>query len=132
MVEFELDGNIVVSSREIRMRVKTGNITRKRHKKILSEAKGMRDMRKRSVRRAKEALLKSGTNAYKDRKRKKREFRSLWNIRINAAARECGTTYSKLTSDLKKAEIIIDRKILAKLASDYPVVFKKVVESAKK
>lgn len=114
------------------MRVKTGNVTRKRHKKLLSEAKGMRDMRSKSVRRAKEATLKAGANAYKDRRRKKRDFRSLWNIRINAAARECGTTYSKLINALKKNKIEIDRKILAELATKKPDAFKKITDEASK
>jgi large subunit ribosomal protein L20 len=110
------------------MRVKTGITGKRKHKKLLAKTKGMRDMRKRSVKRAKEATLKAGINAYKDRKRKKRDFRSLWNIRINAAARENGTTYSRLMFGLKKANITIDRKILAKLASDYPKVFAKITK----
>lgn len=114
------------------MRAKTGSTTRKRHKKILSETKGMRDMRGKSVRRSKEALLKAGSNAYKDRRRKKRDFRGLWNIRINAAARENGLTYAKLIDGLKKKEIVIDRKILAQLAVEKPEVFKKVVEAVRK
>lgn len=114
------------------MRVKTGNVTRKRHKKLLSETKGMRDMRSKSVRRAKEATLKSGSNAYRDRRKKKRDFRNLWNIRINAAARENGTTYSRLIAGLKKNKIELDRKILALFATEQPKVFKKIVEEAKK
>lgn len=114
------------------MRVKTGTTTKARHKKLLKETKGMRDMRSKSVRRAKEASLKAGSNAYKDRKRKKRDFRTLWNVRINAGARENGTTYSRLISGLKKNKIIIDRKILAKLAAEQPKAFKKVVDEAGK
>lgn len=116
----------------LNMRAKTTNTTRKRHKKVLSEAKGMRDMRSKSYRRAKEATLKSGANAYKDRKRKKRDFRSLWNIRINAGSRENGLSYSKLIDLLKKNKIDLDRKILANLASEKPNVFKKIVEEVKK
>ncbi len=114
------------------MRAKTGKTTRKRHKKILSETKGMRDMRRRSVRRGKEALLKAGSSAYRDRRRKKRDFRSLWNIRINAAARQNGLTYAKLIDGLKKKEIVLDRKILAQLAVEKPEVFKKIVEAVRK
>lgn len=114
------------------MRVKTGTVTKKRHKKILAETKGMRDMRKRSIRRAKEAILKAGSNSYKDRRRKKRDFRNLWSIRISAAAKINGTSYSKLIGALKKENILIDRKILAKIASEYPKAFEKIVESTKK
>lgn len=114
------------------MRVKSGKVTRKRHKKILKETKGMRDMRKRSVRRAKEALLKSGSNAYKDRKRKKREFRRLWQIRINAAARQNGISYSRFIAALKKNNIELDRKILAKIAADHEGVFAEIVRKVSK
>jgi large subunit ribosomal protein L20 len=114
------------------MRVKTGNVTRKRHKKILATTKGMRDMRSKSIKRAKEASLKAGANAYKDRRRKKRDFRGLWNIRIGAAAKLNGTSYSKLIGDLKKENILLDRKVLAKLASDYPNVFTKIIKGLKK
>ncbi len=113
------------------MRVKSGTVTNRRHKKVLDATKGMRDMRGRSIRRAKEALSKAGTNAYIGRKLKKRDFRSLWNIRIGAAAKEHGTSYSKLIGDLKKKKIDLDRKILAKMAADYPKVFKKIVDEAK-
>lgn len=114
------------------MRVKTGNTTKKRHKKILAKTKGMRDMRKRSIKRAKEAVLKAGSNAYKDRKRKKREFRGLWTIRISAAAKEAGTSYSRLICALKKENIVLDRKILSKIASEHPSIFKKILEKIKK
>ena len=113
------------------MRVKTGITGKKKHKKLLAKTKGMRDMRSRSVKRAKEATLKAGVNAYKGRKGKKRDFRALWNIRINAAARSNETTYSKLISGLKKENIILDRKILAKLASDYPKIFSKITKEIK-
>lgn len=114
------------------MRVKNGVVTRKKHKKVLSATKGMRDMRSRSVKRAKEALLKAGANAYRDRKKKKASFRALWLLRISAAARSIGTTYSRLMSALKKEKIEIDRKILAKLAAEKPLVFKKIVNKVLK
>lgn len=114
------------------MRVKGGQVTRRRHKKVLKAVKGMRDMRKRSVKRAKEALLKSGSNAYKDRRRKKRDFRSLWNIRINAAARQSGLSYSRFISALKTKNIELDRKVLAEIASERPETFEKIVEEVSK
>lgn len=114
------------------MRVKGGIVTKRRHKKVLDATKGMRDMRSRSIKRAKEALLKAGSNAYKDRRRKKRDFRSLWNIRINAAARENGFSYSKLIALLKSKNVELDRKVLAEIASEKPEVFAKVVEEVKK
>lgn len=113
------------------MRVKSGTVTRSKHKKVLAATKGMRDMRSRSVRRAKEALLKSGSNAYIGRKLKKRDFRSLWNTRIGAAAKENGTSYSRFIGSLKAKKIELDRKVLAQLASEYPKVFKKIVEETK-
>jgi large subunit ribosomal protein L20 len=113
------------------MRVKSGTVTKSKHKKVLSATKGMRDMRGRSVRRAKEALLKSGANAYSGRKEKKRDFRALWNIRISAAAKENGTSYSKLIGALKSKEIALDRKILANFAAEHPKVFKKIVDEVK-
>ncbi len=114
------------------MRVKTGTTTKKRHKKLLAKTKGMRDMRKRSVRRANEAVLKSGSNAYIGRKNKKRDFRNLWNIRINAAARENGMSYSRFINALKVKKIILDRKVLAELASEHGEVFAKIVKEVKK
>lgn len=114
------------------MRAKTTNTTKNRHKKVLKEAKGMRSPRSNSYKRAKEATMKAGSNAYKDRKRKKRDFRSLWNIRINAGARENGVSYSKLIDLFKKANVELDRKVLAVLASEKPEVFQKVVEEVKK
>lgn len=114
------------------MRVKGGTTTRKRHKKVLARAKGMRDMRKRSVRKAKEAILKSGANAYRDRRRKKRDFRSLWNIRIGAASRANGISYSKFIAALKSKKIELDRKVLSEIAAEHPEVFEKIVEKATK
>lgn len=113
------------------MRIKSGTVTKRKHKKILASTKGMRDMRSRSVRRAKEALLKSGSNAYVGRKLKKRDFRSLWNIRISAAAKENGTSYSKLIGALKAKKIELDRKVLAQVATEHPKVFKKIIDETK-
>jgi len=113
------------------MRVKSGTVTKGKHKKVLTATKGMRDMRSKSVRRAKEALLKSGANAYAGRKGKKRDFRSLWNIRISAAAKENGTSYSKFIGALKVKGIALDRKVLASLAADRPKVFKKIIDEVK-
>lgn len=113
------------------MRVKSGTVTKRKHKKVLAATKGMRDMRSRSVRRAKEALLKSGSNAYIGRKEKKADFRALWNVRIGAAAKELGLSYSKLIGGLKKKKIDLDRKVLASLAAEKPKVFKKIVDEVK-
>lgn len=113
------------------MRVKSGTVTKSKHKKVLTATKGMRDMRSKSVRRAKEALLKSGANAYAGRKGKKRDFRSLWNIRISAAAKENGTSYSKFIGALRVKGIALDRKVLASLAAERPKVFKKIIDEVK-
>lgn len=113
------------------MRVKGGVVTKRKHKKVLSATKGMRDMRSRSVKRAKEAILKAGSNAYKDRKKKKGDFRSLWNIRIGAAAKENGLSYSKFMGLLKQKGILLDRKVLAEIAAEHPTVFEKIVEKVK-
>lgn len=114
------------------MRIKGGTITRKKHKKLLAATKGMRDMRSRSVRRAKEAVLKSGANAYRDRRRKKRDFRSLWNIRINAASRINGLSYSKFIATLKSNKVELDRKVLAEIAVEKPEVFAQIVKKVEK
>ena len=97
-------------------RVKRGVTARARHKKVLEQAKGFRGRRKNVFRVAKQAVMKAGQYAYRDRRVKKREFRALWIIRINAAARELGMTYSTLINGLKKSSVEIDRKILADLA----------------
>jgi large subunit ribosomal protein L20 len=113
------------------MRIKGGTVTRRKHKKLLAATKGMRDMRKRSVRRAKEAILKSGANSYRDRRRKKRDARALWNIRINAAARISGLSYSKFIAALKAKKIELDRKVLAEIAAEKPEVFEKIASKVK-
>ena len=111
-------------------RVKTAIITRKKHKKILKRAKGYYGAKHYRFRMAKQAVMKSGMYAYVGRKDKKSNFRKLWIARINAAARMNGTTYSKLIAGLKKANITINRKMLAELAVTDPKAFSKVVENA--
>ncbi|RKX62908.1 MAG: 50S ribosomal protein L20 [Thermodesulfobacteriota bacterium] len=112
-------------------RAKGGFKTRRRHKKIIKMAKGYWGQRKNVFRRAKETVEKALVYAYRDRKQKKRDFRKLWQIRINAAARLNGLNYSKFIGGLKKAGIELDRKILANLAISEPEVFSKLVEVAK-
>lgn len=97
-------------------RVKRGVIVRKRHKKVLKAARGYYGARSRTFKSAKQAVMKAAQYAYRDRKQKKRQFRSLWIVRINAGARECGLSYSRLIAGLKKANIEVDRKMLAELA----------------
>ena len=113
------------------MRVKTGIVRRRRHKKILKLARGFYSGRRKHFRKAKEQLERSLVYAYRDRKQKKREFRKLWIIRINAAARLNDISYSRLMHGLKLANIDLDRKILADMAMNEPESFAKVVEAAK-
>ena len=108
-------------------RVKRGVIANRRRKRLLKHTKGFMWTRKSKYRQAKEALLHAWTFQFADRKKKKRTMRNLWTIKINAAARENGTTYSKLINKLLKANIALDRKILADLAEHDPEVFKKIV-----
>lgn len=112
-------------------RVKRGNVARKRRKKILKLAKGFRGSHSRLFRTANQQVMKALRNAYRDRRKRKRDFRRLWITRINAAAREQGISYSQLTGQLKKANILLNRKMLAQLAVLDPVAFAKVVELAK-
>ena len=112
-------------------RVKRGVTARARHKKILPLAKGYRGRRKNVYRIAKQAVMKAGQYAYRDRRQKKRQFRQLWIARINAAARENGLPYSKFMNGLKKALIEIDRKVLADLAVFDKPAFALIVEKAK-
>ncbi|MCZ6914329.1 MAG: 50S ribosomal protein L20 [Rickettsia endosymbiont of Ixodes persulcatus] len=112
-------------------RVKRGVTARARHKKILKDAKGYRGARSRIIRAAKQAVTKAGQYAYRDRKQKKRDFRALWIVRINAATRAHGLTYSRFIAGLAKAEIAVDRKILADLAVTDKVTFAQLVEKAK-
>ena len=113
-------------------RVKTARITRKKHKKVLKRAKGYYGAKHYRFRMAKQAVMKSGMYAYVGRKDKKSNFRKLWIARINAAARMNGLTYSKLIAGLKKANVVINRKMLAEMAITDPEAFKKVAELAKK
>ena len=112
-------------------RVKRGVTARARHKKIIALAKGYRGRRKNVFRVAKEAVMRAGQYAYRDRRTKKRVFRNLWIARINAASRSLGVTYSKLVAGLKKASIEIDRKVLADMAVNDPAAFGSIVEKAK-
>ena len=112
-------------------RVKRGVTARKRHKKVLKAAKGYYGARSRTFRTAKQAVIKAGQYAYRDRRQKKRQFRSLWIVRINAAAREHGLSYSRLIDGLTKAEVEVDRKMLADLAVNEKAAFGKLVETAK-
>jgi len=109
-------------------RVKRGKIALKRRHKILGQTKGFRWQRKSKERAAKEALLHAGVHAFHDRRKKKRNFRALWNIKINAAARDNGLSYSKLMHQLKKSGIGLNRKMLSELAEKHPEVFKKILE----
>jgi len=112
-------------------RVKRGVTARARHKKVLAQAKGYRGRRKNVFRVATQAVTKAGQYAYRDRRQRKRQFRALWIARINAAARECGMSYSRMINGLKKAAIEIDRKILADLAVFDKNAFAVLAEKAK-
>lgn len=112
-------------------RVKRGVIAHARHKKILALAKGFRGRRKNVFRIAKQAVMKAGQYAYRDRRTRKRVFRQLWIARINAASRELGVTYSRFMAGLKKAQIDIDRKVLSDMAIHDPTGFKSIVEKVK-
>ena len=112
-------------------RVKRGVTVRARHKKVLALAKGFRGRRKNVFRIAKEAVMRAGQYAYRDRRNKKRVFRQLWIARINAASRGLGLTYSKFMAGLKKANIDIDRKVLADMAVNDPAGFGSIVEKVK-
>ena len=112
-------------------RVKRGVQAKARHKKVLKQAKGYRGARSRTYKVAKQAVMRAGQYAYRDRRVKKRVFRSLWIVRINAAARENGLTYSKLIAGLKKANIDLDRKVLASIAVNDKAAFSQIAEQAK-
>jgi len=114
------------------VRIKRGTVSLKKRKKVLKQTKGFRWGRKSKERAAKEALLHAYTHAFHDRRKKKGVFRRLWQIKINAAARQNDVSYSKLIDLLKKEGIKIDRKILADLAEHRPEVFKEIVEAIKK
>lgn len=112
-------------------RVKRGVVARASHKKVIAQAKGFRGRRKSVFRVANEAVMRAGQYAYRDRRNKKRVFRSLWIARINAAVREHGMTYSVFMNGLKKAEIAVDRKVLADIAVLDKPAFSKFVEKAR-
>ena len=112
-------------------RVKRGVTARARHKKVLALAKGFRGRRKNVFRVAKQAVMKASQYAYRDRRNRKRDFRRLWIARINAAARECGLTYSQFINGMNKAGITLDRKVLADIAVHDKAAFAGIVEQAK-
>ncbi|MCX6723879.1 MAG: 50S ribosomal protein L20 [Candidatus Staskawiczbacteria bacterium] len=112
-------------------RVKRAVLARKHRKGIMKHAKGYRQARKSKFKAAKDALRHAWTYAYRDRKNKKRTFRNLWNLQINALARQNGITYSRLMEGLRKKSIELDRKVLSELANDYPEVFIKIVEEVR-
>jgi large subunit ribosomal protein L20 len=112
-------------------RVKRGVTARARHKKVIAQAKGYQGRRKNVFRVAKQAVIRAGATAYRDRRQRKRQFRALWIVRINAAARECGLSYSRLINGLNKADISIDRKVLADIAVFDKAGFAEIAERAK-
>ena len=112
-------------------RVKRGVTARARHKKVLKQAKGYRAARSRVYRVAKQAVIKASQYAYRDRRQRKRQFRALWIVRVNAAARDAGLTYSQFINGMKKANIVVDRKILAELAVNDKPAFMAIVEQVK-
>lgn len=112
-------------------RVKRGTQHVKRRKSLLAKTKGMMWGRKSNIRQARTAMLKAGAYAFRDRRAKKRVFRRLWQVRLNAALRPLGMNYSRFIDKLNKANIILDRKVLAALATDHPTIFTKIVESLK-
>ena len=112
-------------------RVKRGVVARRRHKKVLEQAKGYRGRRKSVYRVAKQAVIKAGQYAYRDRRQRKRQFRALWIVRINAAARLHGLSYSRFMNGLKKAGVDLDRKVLADLAVFNERAFTELANTAK-
>jgi large subunit ribosomal protein L20 len=111
-------------------RVKRGVVARRRHRKVLNRAKGYYGARRKVYRVAKQAVIKAGQYSYRDRRQRKRDFRSLWITRINAAAREHGMSYSRFINGLKRAEVEIDRKVLADLAVHDKAAFKALADKA--
>ena len=112
-------------------RVKRGTIKHKKRSRILKKTKGYKWGRKKLVKQAREAILHAGVHAYRGRKERKRDFRRLWQIKINAAVRQQGLNYSRFIDGLKKKNILLDRKILADLAENEPQVFNKIIEIIK-
>lgn len=109
-------------------RVKRGKISMKRRRNVLKQTKGFRFGRKSKERLAKEALLHAGKHTFTDRRKKKRNARKLWQVKINAGARQEGVSYSKLIGKMKKAGIALDRKVLAELAEKYPKIFAEIIK----
>jgi large subunit ribosomal protein L20 len=112
-------------------RVKRGVTAHARHKRVLAKAKGFRGRRGNVYRIAKQAVMRAGQYSYRDRRQKKRDFRALWIVRINAAAREFGMTYSTLINGLKKASVEVDRKVLADIAVFDKQAFERIASQAK-
>ena len=112
------------------MRVKRGVTARAKHKKVLKSAKGMQHNRTRSFRLAKQGVIRSLQYSYRDRRNKKRDLRALWITRINAAARQEGTTYAKLIAGMKTKNIELDRKVLAEIAVKEPKSFSAIVKAS--
>ncbi len=112
-------------------RIKRGVVARRRHRKILDRAKGYYGARSRVFRVAKQAVIKAGQYAYRDRRQRKRQFRALWITRINAASRANGLSYSRLIDGLRKAEVALDRRVLADLAVHDKPAFTAIVEKAR-
>lgn len=113
-------------------RVKRGVTAHRRHRDVVKEAKGYRGLRSTNFRAAKNAVMKAGTNAYKDRRRKKRTFRQLWIARINAACKQLGVKYSRFIYQLTVQDVLVNRKMLSEMAIHEPEVFKALVEEVMK
>jgi len=112
------------------MRVKTGIVRHRKHKKIRDLAKGYRGMRRTTFKKASEAVIRAGVNSYRDRRLKKRDFRALWITRLNAAMRSRGFNYSTFASALTKKGILVNRKVLSELAIHDPIAFDAIVKAA--
>ncbi|MFA7309122.1 MAG: 50S ribosomal protein L20 [Patescibacteria group bacterium] len=112
-------------------RVKRGVISHKKHKTLRARAKGRRMLNRTTIKRARQADLKAGWQAYRDRKAKKRTMRGLWNIKINAAVRPLGLSYSTFIDILKKKSVELDRKVLSQIAQEHPEAFAKIVQNVK-
>ncbi len=110
------------------MRVKSGIARHRKHRKIRRLTKGYQGIRRTTIKKAKEAIIKAGQHSYMDRKKKKRTFRALWIVRLNAAVREAGSKYSVFISQMNKKKIGLDRKVLSELAIHEPEVFAKIVK----
>lgn len=112
------------------MRVKRGIVRRRRHKKIRALARGYMDLRHATFAKANEAVLKAGQHAFRDRRKKKRVFRALWIVRLNAAVRSEDVSYSKFLAHLRREKISLDRKVLSELAISHPSVFRHILREA--